>query len=422
MTFLAPGTRLGPYEVGELLGRGGMGVVYKGYDPTLDRVVALKVLPADFLHDATFADRLRREAQLWGRLDHPAIVPVYYSGVEGEHPFLAMKFISGGPLSALIRQGPIPVERSVAILKPVASALDYAHDAGIVHRDVKPANVLLVEDGTAYLTDFGIARALAESRGATGGSGIVGTPGYMAPEQARSPRPDPRSDVYSLGCLAYEMLTGRPPFQGETPMDIMLRHILEAPAPPRSWLPTLPETMEKAVLKAMAKDPAQRWPRAGHLVQALEAAAANQGKDTVSLAGLAPVVPAPALPSPARLALVALVSALVGFGSVALIRSRIASAVPAASAAPAASSVQWILAASKRAMDQGAYPEAWQMADLAARLFPNQPEAQLQRERVRSAWEAEKSLGLWAPSPPPILPLAAPAARPPRVDGASDHR
>ena len=414
MTTLPPGTRLGPYVVGELLGRGGMGVVYKGHDPSLDRVVALKVLPADFLHDATFADRLRREAQLWGRLDHPAIVPVYYSGVEDDHPFLAMKFIGGGPLSALIRQGPIPVDRSVAILKPVASALDYAHDAGIVHRDVKPANVLLVDDGSAYLTDFGIARALAESRGSSTGSGITGTPGYMAPEQARSPRPDPRSDVYSLGCLAYEMLTGRAPFQGETPMDVMLRHILEAPTPPRSWLPALPVAVETAVLKAMAKDPTQRWSRAGLFVQALEEAGAVGG-DTVSLSGLAPAEH-PTVRSPARLVAVALLSALVGFGSVAFLRYRLLHA-PVVHRQPAGL-LESLLKETRRAMDDGDYPLALRKADLATRIFPESAEARNQRNWAFSAWETETSLGLWqAP-----LEAASPSPRATEVDARSERR
>jgi serine/threonine protein kinase len=408
MTLLTPGSRLGPYEVGELLGRGGMSVVYKGYDATLDRPAALKVLPAEFLHDVSFVDRLKQEAQLWGRLDHPAIVPVYYSGVEGDHPFIAMKFVGGGPLSALIGQGPVPLERSLSILKAVAGALDYAHDAGIVHRDVKPANVLLGADGSAYLTDFGIARALAESRGATGGSGIVGTPGYMAPEQARSPRPDPRSDVYSLGCLAYEMLTGKAPFQGDTPMDVMLRHILEAPTPPRALVPALSHAIEKAVLTAMAKDPTKRWPRAGMFVQALDAAAASEGLDTISLSDL-PRVPGlhQGVPSPGRLVAVAAVSAVIAFGGVAMARRMLIPPPPKPSALPG-TFVKDMLAASNRAMDEGAYPEALRIAEAAASLVPENPDVRRQRERVRSAWKAEQELRLWSPSPSPAPVMLEP--------------
>jgi serine/threonine protein kinase len=308
--------------------------------------------------------------------------------------------------------GPIPVEQGLAILRPIASALDYAHAAGIVHRDVKPANVLLTEEGGAYLTDFGIARALAESRGATGGSGIVGTPGYMAPEQSRNPRPDPRSDVYSLGCLAYEMLTGRAPFQGETPMDVMLQHILEVPTPPRSWVPALPDSMEKAVLKAMAKDPAQRWPRAGVFVEALESGA-HPGSDTVSLSDLAAVHQRPpSTPSAGRLALVALISALVGFGGVALVRARIAAV---ASGSPAVLAQQR-LGDSNRAMDRGDYPAALRLA-LEANGLSDRPEVQAQPDRVISAWEAEKSVGTWIS---PTRPSGSPQPSP--VDDRKDRR
>jgi serine/threonine protein kinase len=405
---LAPGTRLGPYEVLEPIAYGGMGTVYRGHDATLDRAVALKVLRSELLEDASFAERFKREAQIWARLDHRAIVPVYLADIEGDHPFLAMKFVAGGALSDVLKTGPLPLERALGILADVASALDYAHGQGIVHRDVKPANVLLGEEGRAYLSDFGIARVVASSRHAAHTGGVVGTPGYMAPEQARGQQPDPRSDIYSLGCMAYEMLTAQPPFQGDSPVHVLMRHISETPPPPSSVVPELPSHVERAVLKAMAKEPDQRWPTASYFIQALRGHVDVEKVQTVSLhphtpsplgAGATPL-PTPT-PAPGRsrrprwLALAALAVALLILTVLVPTLGRAPGPAPEAAAPPSARA---LLSAVERYLDDGRYPDALEVAEAALRLNPADARALALRERVHRAWEAEKALGLWAPS------------------------
>ncbi|MGE5126384.1 MAG: serine/threonine-protein kinase, partial [Betaproteobacteria bacterium] len=181
---LEPGSPFGPYRIVEPLGRGGMAVVYRARDPALERDVALKILPPEFLHEPTFAERFRQEARVAARLEHPHVLPVHAFGIEQGRPWMAMRLVSGGSLADRLQRGPLPKAQTVAVLGEVASALDYAHARGVVHRDVKPANVLLDEGGRAYLADFGIARLLEGSSVATQTGLVVGTPSYMAPEQA----------------------------------------------------------------------------------------------------------------------------------------------------------------------------------------------------------------------------------------------
>ena len=399
---LTAGDRLGPYEILEPVGRGGMGAVYKAYDPALNRMVAVKVLPTEFLHDSSFAERFQREIRIWASIDHPSVVPVYMAGIDNERPFLSMKFIAGGTLADRLAAGPLSFERAFAILADVAVALDHAHSLGVVHRDVKPANVLLGEEGRAYLSDFGIARIVSGERPATQPGGVAGTPRYMAPEQARSQTPDHRADIYSLGCMAYEMLTGIPPFSGETPLDVMMRHITETPTPPRAHAPELPAPAEAAILRAMAKDPAQRWPAATLFVQALTGDLDMDAAQTQSLPGYrAPTPPsasrAVSLRRPGlarrRLFLALLGGLVLGAGLFAALQNYTASRGPT-EAAPA-DPPDALITAALRALGQGAYPEALQMAELTVKLYPKHAPAVALRERVRRAWDAEKALGLW---------------------------
>jgi len=250
---LAPGSNAGPYRIVEPLGRGGMASVYKAYEPRLDRYVALKVLPREFLHDPGFAQRFREEARLVAKLEHPAIVPIYAYDIEEAEgiPWMAMRLVPGGSLSELIKRERLPLARSVALLRGVADALDYAHAMKVVHRDVKPQNVLLDESSRVYLADFGIGRMLESSAGLTGTGMIVGTPQYMAPEQATTSKVGASADVYALGIVAYEMFTGRVPFAADTPLAVMMKHVQEPlPLPPPELVP---EPLLRALLKATSE-------------------------------------------------------------------------------------------------------------------------------------------------------------------------
>ncbi|HEX9190100.1 MAG TPA: serine/threonine-protein kinase, partial [Vicinamibacteria bacterium] len=226
---LVPGSNAGPYRVVEPLGRGGMATVYRAYEPALDRYVALKVLPREFLHDPGFKDRFHREAKALAKLEHPNIVPIYNYDIDEKEgiPWMAMRLVPGGSLSQRLKEGRLPHARSVEILRGVADALDHAHGKGVVHRDVKPQNVLLDEGGRVYLADFGIAKMLEASGGLTATGMITGTPNYMAPEQATAKDVGPPADIYALGIVAYEMFTGRVPFSADTPVAILMKHVQE---------------------------------------------------------------------------------------------------------------------------------------------------------------------------------------------------
>jgi serine/threonine-protein kinase len=271
---LKPGSAFGPYRVVGLLGRGGMGAVYRAHDSALDRDVALKVLPAEFLHDAGFAERFRQEARVAARLEHPHIIPVHAFGIEAGRPWMAMRLVSGGSLAERLRRSPrLPPAQTAALLRDVAEALDHAHRHGVVHRDVKPANVLLDEGGRAYLADFGIARLLEGATAATATGLVRGTPSYMAPEQAMGGVVDHRADVYALGAMAFECLTGRVPYTGPTPAAVLLKHVQE-PVPASS---ELPPSVSEVIRRSLAKAPEERWPSAGSFAAALEEAASGAG-------------------------------------------------------------------------------------------------------------------------------------------------
>lgn len=266
---LAAGATFGPYRVVAPLGKGGMGAVYKVYEPGLDRHVALKILPAEFLHEETFAARFAREVKVVARLEHPSIVPIYGAGIEDGLPWMAMRLLPGGTLSSLLENGRLTTPRIVAILRGVASGLAYAHAQRIVHRDLKPQNVLLDDSGQVYLADFGLARILEGSTTALTRTGMVaGTPQYMAPEQALGQAVDHRADIYALGIIAYEMFTGRVPFTADTPMAVLMKHLQDAvPVEP---LATVAEPARRAILRAVAKDVGDRWPSAVAFVDALQ--------------------------------------------------------------------------------------------------------------------------------------------------------
>ena len=273
MTDDLTGKYLGPYQIVAPLGKGGMGVVYKAYQPNLARYVALKVLPRRFTDDPTFVGRFWQEARAAAKLEHPHILPVYdYGEYEGHH-YITMQLVRDGSLAQLLIGKPLLLEQIGHIIAQVSGALDYAHSREVIHRDVKPDNILISRQGGCMLTDFGIAKLLESTAHLTQIGTSVGTPTYMSPEQFRGDEDlDGRSDVYSLGVVLYEMATGRPPFLGTTAQALQWKHLNELPPPPRSLNPALPEAVVAVILKTLAKNREERYTTAGDMALALQAA------------------------------------------------------------------------------------------------------------------------------------------------------
>lgn len=266
------------YELGAVLGRGGMAEVYMARDIRLGRAVAVKTLRADMARDATFQARFRREAQSAASLNHPAIVAVYDTGEDFiggvSLPFIVMEYVDGSTLRDLLHSGrKLLPERTLEITSGVLQALDYSHRNGIVHRDIKPANVMLTRGGAVKVMDFGIARAMGDAgMTMTQTAAVIGTAQYLSPEQAKGEQVDARSDLYSTGCLLYELLTGRPPFIGDSPVAVAYQHVREAPQPPSFYDPEVPAVVDSIVMKALAKHPDERYQSADEMRADLERA------------------------------------------------------------------------------------------------------------------------------------------------------
>jgi serine/threonine-protein kinase len=261
----------GRYELDGIVGRGGMAEVYRARDIRLDRIVAVKTLREDLARDQTFQARFRREAQSAASLNNPSIVAVYDTGEDttgGSHiPYIVMEYVDGRTLRDLLREDRrLLPERALEITDGVLRALEYSHRSGIVHRDIKPGNVMLTRSGQVKVMDFGIARAVSDAQATmTQTAQVIGTAQYLSPEQARGERVDARSDLYSTGCLLYELLTGRPPFLGDSPVAIAYQHVRENPVPPSRVDPEVPPWADAIVLRAMAKDPRDRYQSAGEM-------------------------------------------------------------------------------------------------------------------------------------------------------------
>ncbi len=271
----------GRYELDGVVGRGGMAEVYRARDIRLDRIVAIKTLRADLARDQIFQARFRREAQSAASLNHPSVVAVYDTGEDMATgvpvPYIVMEYVDGRTVRDLLQEGHrLLPERSLEIIDGVLRALDYSHQAGIVHRDIKPGNVMVTRNGDVKVMDFGIARAMSDAQATmTQTAQVIGTAQYLSPEQARGERVDSRSDLYSTGCLLYELLTGRPPFTGDSPVAIAYQHVRENPVPPSRVDPDVPAWADAIVLKAMAKSPADRYQTAADMRVDLQRAASG---------------------------------------------------------------------------------------------------------------------------------------------------
>ena len=260
---------IGRYEIKSELGRGGMATVYHAYDPSFDREVAIKVLPREFLHNPQFLERFQREVKTIAQLEHPAIVPVYDVGEHDGLPYFVMRYMPGGSLSDMIKKGKFNLEDTARIVERLAGALSYAHRKGIIHRDLKPDNILFSEEAYPFISDFGIAKFAQSQTGGLTGSGIIGTPDYMSPEQATGSELDHRSDIYGLGVIVYQMLTGEQPYKSDTPMGVAIKHVTD-PVPNILLVDKdLPEELGEVMTTTLAKDPKDRYPGAVEFARAL---------------------------------------------------------------------------------------------------------------------------------------------------------
>ncbi len=271
----------GRYRVDEIIGRGGMATVYRGYDLTLGREVAIKILDKDLASDNAFRTRFRLEAQAASRMAHPTIVRVYDAGEDAEPqndgsvrpvPFIVMELVTGHTLKEIIAAGPVPGADAVRYVDGILEALEYSHRAGVVHRDIKPGNVMVTQAGQIKVMDFGIARAVSDSSSTVAETtAIIGTAAYFSPEQAKGEPVDSRADLYSAGVVLYELLTGRAPFRGESPVAVAYQHVSEAPLPPSEVDESVPRALDAVALRALAKDPFQRYQDAASFREALDA-------------------------------------------------------------------------------------------------------------------------------------------------------
>jgi serine/threonine-protein kinase len=279
---LRDGQQFAGYRIVRKLGRGGMATVYLAQEESFQRRVALKVLPDDLADDADFVARFRQEAQTIADLEHPNIVPLYRFGIEDAVPWMALRYVDGGDLAHRLAARPLAIGEGLAVLHALAAALDYAHRRGVVHRDLKPQNVLLTNEGQVYLADFGVAKLLERSAIAkTSTGGILGTPAYMAPEQAQGLTLTPAVDVYALGVIAFQWLTGVLPFDADTPHAVLIKHVMEPL--PEAPLAMVSLAVADVLRRALAKTPEQRYASASSLVAALDGALRSASADTVPM-------------------------------------------------------------------------------------------------------------------------------------------
>jgi serine/threonine protein kinase len=313
MPELPPGTAFGGHRIESVVGRGGMGVVYRATQLDLGRSVALKVISPDLFEDAAMRARFGREARAAARIDHPNVIPIHYAGEEAGMPYIAMRCVDGEDLRSLVRRtGRLDLHAAMAVTAQVASALDAIHANGIVHRDVKPANILLTAGGHVYVGDFGLAKHTLSLGGTTRAGQWVGTLDYVAPEQIRGRPVDARSDVYALGGVLFWMVTGQVPFERPGDEAKLWAHLSEPPPVPTDLVPGLPPAIDAVVARALAKDPEDRFPSAGGLARAVAAAIGEPAPaEVATVTSVSPASPPSESPSRALVAAAAVTGALV---------------------------------------------------------------------------------------------------------------
>jgi eukaryotic-like serine/threonine-protein kinase len=275
MSQMQPGQMIGPYRLINEIGKGGMAIVWKAYHAAMDRYVAIKMLPYQFAQREEFLARFRQEAKVIAKLEHPHILPVYDYGESEDMPYLVMRLLEAGTLTERIQKGRLPLSEIDRIFTQLAEALEYAHEKGVIHRDIKPSNAMLDGRGEVFLTDFGIAKIVESAVQLTATGTITGTPEYMSPEQAQGLKIDHRTDIYSLGVVLYEMLTGQVPYQAETPIAVILKKIQDPLPPPSVVNPDIPDPLEPVLLKALTKDPVDRFASMGDFLKTWKRAVAQ---------------------------------------------------------------------------------------------------------------------------------------------------
>lgn len=333
---LKSGDKIGRYEVREEMGQGGMSVVYKSFDTVLERFVAIKVIQPNQQQSEKFLRRFQREAKTLAQLSHPSIVKILDNGLYEGVPYLVMEFVTGGGLNSRMGKA-YPYAEAAAILAPVARALQHAHERKVIHRDVKPANILINESGQPMLSDFGIVKLLDmdETQGLTSTGAMIGTPAYMSPEQASGKPVDGRSDIYSLGLIFYELVTGRKPFTANTPVELTLKHIQEPVPRPKNTVRDLPQEADQVILKSLAKSPDERYQNMAAFAAALEKLAESYTK-SVRIGAAIEQKPETALPKPKGKFHMLAVGAVVGIVALALAVFFLTQQPPAAPLEPTA--------------------------------------------------------------------------------------
>jgi serine/threonine protein kinase len=284
------GKQFGAYRIISPFGEGGMATVYKAYQPSMDRFVALKVLPRFHSTDPEFIGRFEQEAKALAQLQHPHILPVYDFGESDGYTYFVMPLMQSGNLAELLAVEKLSLERINQVISQVGTALEFAHSRGFIHRDVKPSNILRDESGNCMLMDFGIAKIIEGSKEFTRTGGILGTPAYMSPEQGSGKKINYKSDIYSLGIILYEMVTGRPPFDAETPVAIIFKHVHAPLPPPSTFNPALSEEVERVILKSLAKEPADRYESVRAMVDALSRAVTASQRSALKEVDLPPTI------------------------------------------------------------------------------------------------------------------------------------